>query len=169
MGGLQNQNAANFSYAFLLCVLCVPLAYLHVFPFAAREGPDAAALPDRVAPRVVKERSHILRALSREKSLQFRRRFEGRVLPGLTVAAEEGMGESVVLTDNYIHARGRGLRMPPNRLVQIRIDELEGDVGDAGRPLLPAMRRFAIVCVAMLACAAPSRSPSKECVRNDAP
>jgi len=75
-----------------------------VFPFSAREGTDAAALPDRVASRVAEERSRILRALSREKNLQFRRRFEGRVLPGLTLAAEEGMGESVVLTDNYIHA-----------------------------------------------------------------
>jgi hypothetical protein len=37
------------------------------------------------------------------------------------------MGESVVLTENYIHARVRGLRMPPNWLVQIRIDEVEGD------------------------------------------
>jgi len=76
-----------------------------VFPFSAREGTDAAALPDRVASRVAEERSRILRALSREKNLQFRRRFEGRVLPGLTLAAEEGMGESVVLTDNYIQAR----------------------------------------------------------------
>jgi len=98
-----------------------------VFPFSAREGTDAAALPDRVASRVAEERRRILRALSREKNLQFRRRFEGRVLPGLTLAAEEGMGESVVLTENYIHARVRGLRMPPNRLVHIRIDEVEGD------------------------------------------
>ena len=145
-----------------------------MFPFSAREGTDAAALPDRVASRVAEERSRILRALSREKNLQFRRRFEGRVLPGLTLAAEEGMGESVVLTDNYIHARAPRPRTahaaesagadPHRRSRRGR------DVGDAGRPaFLPAMRRFAIVCVVMLACAAPSRSPSKECVRNEAP
>jgi len=101
-----------------------------VFPFSAREGTDAAALPDRVASRVAEERSRILRALSREKNLQFRRRFEGRVLPGLTLAAEEGMGESVVLTDNYIHARAPRPRTCACRRIgwcRSAIDEVEGD------------------------------------------
>ncbi len=53
----------------------------------------------------MQERARILRALSVEKNLAFRRAFAGQVLPALTLAREEELGESVVLTDNYIHAR----------------------------------------------------------------
>ena len=51
------------------------------------------------------------------------------MLPGLTLAAEEGMASrsfSPTTTSTPV-PRVRGLRMPPNRLVQIRIDEVEGD------------------------------------------
>ena len=34
------------------------------------------------------------------------------------------MGESVALTENYIHARIAGQHVPPNRLIHIRIDEV---------------------------------------------
>jgi threonylcarbamoyladenosine tRNA methylthiotransferase MtaB len=98
-----------------------PLAYLHVFPFSPRPGTDAARMGEPVEPRTSRERVSILRALSRRKSLAFRRRFLGCTLPAITLAKEEKLGSSVVLTDNYIHARVPGLRAEPNRLVQVRI------------------------------------------------
>jgi threonylcarbamoyladenosine tRNA methylthiotransferase MtaB len=100
-----------------------PLTYMHVFPFSGREGTDAFAMPHQVPPPVVRERARILRELSQSKNLQFRRSFTGQVLPGLTLAKEEEMGESVVLTDNYIHVRVPAHQVPPNRLVRVRITE----------------------------------------------
>ncbi len=100
-----------------------PLSYLHVFPFSARPGTAAAAMPEQVPPEVVQERTAALRALSREKNLAFRRRFLGRPLPAVTLAREEEMGASVVLTDNYIHARVSRLDVEPNRLVDILLVE----------------------------------------------
>ena len=51
-----------------------PLTYLHVFPFSAREGTEAFALPDRVPAPIIKERARILRQISMDANLAFRRR-----------------------------------------------------------------------------------------------
>ncbi len=101
-----------------------PLTYLHVFPFSAREATDAWSLPDQVPPRVLHERCEILREISAGKNLEFRRRFLGQVVPGISLAKEEDIGKSVALTENYIHARLAGPPMLPNRLINVRIDEV---------------------------------------------
>jgi threonylcarbamoyladenosine tRNA methylthiotransferase MtaB len=104
-----------------------PLAYLHVFPFSPREGTEACLLPDPVPSRVVKGRLTKTLEISRSKNVKFRRQFLGRVVPALTLAEEEDLGEAVVLTGNYIHARVPGLPVPPNRLVEIRIEDVRPD------------------------------------------
>jgi len=104
-----------------------PLTYLHVFPFSAREGTDAYSMPDRIPPRVIHERARILREISQDKNLTFRRSFLRREVRALTLAKEEEMGESVVLTENYIHARIPALSLPPNRLVKVRIEDVRPD------------------------------------------
>ncbi len=104
-----------------------PLAYLHVFPFSPREGTEACSMPGRVPPAVVKRRLAQLLEISRSKSLAFRRRFLGKVLPAITLAKEEDLGAGVVLTGNYIHARVPRLMVPPNRLVNVRIEDVRAD------------------------------------------
>jgi threonylcarbamoyladenosine tRNA methylthiotransferase MtaB len=101
-----------------------PLTYLHVFPFSAREGTDAFSMPQQVPAVEVHKRCEVLRKISMEKSLRFRKGFLGRVLPAVSLAKEEAMGESVALTENYIHVRLSGPRVPPNRLIDVRIDEV---------------------------------------------
>jgi threonylcarbamoyladenosine tRNA methylthiotransferase MtaB len=105
----------------------LPLAYLHVFPFSPRKGTEAFSLPGRIPPDVMRERLAILLEISRFKNLSFRRRFVGQVLPAITLAREEDLGSSLVLTGNYIHARIPGLNVPPNRLVDIRIEDVQPD------------------------------------------
>ena len=102
-----------------------PLTYLHVFPFSPREGTEAYFLPGRIPPDVMKPRLGRLLEISREKSLAFRRRFLGQILPAITLAKEEDLGEAVVLTGNYIHVRIPGLAIPPNRLLNIRIEDVQ--------------------------------------------
>lgn len=100
-----------------------PLTYIHAFPFSPREGTAAYSLPGRIASQVMKRRLNTVLEISRSKNLSFRRRFVGQVLPAITLSHEEELGASLVLTGNYIHARIPGLAAPPNRLVDIRIDE----------------------------------------------
>ena len=102
-----------------------PLTYMHVFPFSPRSGTDAPDMGKPVPPGAVRERARILRDVSKEKNLEFRRSFLGRTIPALTLAKEEEMGSSVVLTENYIHASVPDNRIPPNRLVQIVIESVE--------------------------------------------
>jgi len=104
-----------------------PLSYLHVFPFSPREGTEAFTLPNRIPPDVIKQRLTTLLEISQAKNLSFRQKFLARTLPAITLSKEEEQGSSIVLTDNYIHARVPAHSMPPNRLVSIRIEDVEPD------------------------------------------
>jgi threonylcarbamoyladenosine tRNA methylthiotransferase MtaB len=101
-----------------------PLTYLHVFPFSPREGTEAYSLPGRIPSHLMKQRLGVILEMSRLKNLEFRRQFMGKVLPAITLAKEEDFGTSMVLTSNYIHVRVPDLTIPPNRLVDIRIEEV---------------------------------------------
>ncbi len=103
----------------------IPLTYLHVFPFSAREGTDAYTMPGRVPSKVIKVRANLMQQISQDKNFAFRRRFVGKVLPAITLAKQDKKGMSVVLTDNYIEALIPANSVPPNRLVNVRIDDVQ--------------------------------------------
>jgi threonylcarbamoyladenosine tRNA methylthiotransferase MtaB len=105
----------------------LPLTYLHVFPFSPREGTAAYSFPDRIPPKEMKRRLSILLEISRAKNLIFRQKFAGKVLQAITLSEDEEMGDSIVLTGNYIHARVPGLAIPSNRLVNIKIDGVQSE------------------------------------------
>jgi threonylcarbamoyladenosine tRNA methylthiotransferase MtaB len=112
----------------------LPLTYLHVFPFSAREGSDAILMRDQVPSRTAHERARILRTLSQEKNYAFRRSFLGQVVSAVTLAKEEDLGTSVALTENYIHTRIPSGSCPPNRIIKVRIEEVAEDA-TYGRPV----------------------------------
>lgn len=122
MVGFPGESPEDFEATCAL-VRELPLSYLHVFPFSARPGTEAAGMGNPVSSGALQERVAILRALSREKNLAFRRRMVGRTLPAITLASEKRDGSAGVVTDNYISARVPDLRLPPNRLVTVRIIE----------------------------------------------
>jgi threonylcarbamoyladenosine tRNA methylthiotransferase MtaB len=124
IAGFPGETDADFERT-LECIRDSPLAYVHVFAFSAREETDAWRLPHPVPEGVIQARAATLRAAGAEKSFQFRRRFLGRTLLGLTLAAEEEVGERAILTGNYIHVQTPRAAAPPNRLVPVRIDRVE--------------------------------------------
>ncbi|MGA6924281.1 MAG: radical SAM protein, partial [Desulfosarcina sp.] len=81
----------------------LPVAYLHVFPFSAREGTPAYSFTDVVAASTIKQRCERMRHLGRQKRLKFTGRVVGK---RLTVLVEARRGKNEVglkgLTDNYI-------------------------------------------------------------------
>ena len=121
--GFPGETDADFDETCEL-VQSSPLTYVHAFPFSPREGTEAYSLPDRVPSQVRRQRLGRILEISRSKNLAFRRRFIGQILPAITLAGEEDLGESVVLTSNYIHARVSGLALPPNRLLKIRVENV---------------------------------------------
>ena len=103
-----------------------PFSYLHVFPFSPRRGTEAFSLRGQVPSHIVKARTAEIIGIGRAKNLEFRRRFLKQPLSAITLSKEEAEGESVVLTHNFIHARVPGLAVQPNRLVDVRIEEVRG-------------------------------------------
>ena len=119
MTGFPGETEAEFeeSRAF---IASLPFTYLHVFTFSARPGTPGAAMPNQVPVEVARERTRILRELSAQKNLQFRRSFVGGELAAITLQrANEGFTEAI--TDNYLKLSLRG-EHAANRWMQARIE-----------------------------------------------
>ena len=127
--GFPGENDEDFQKTCDL-VQRAPLTYLHVFPFSVREGTAAGALVPRVPASLIRERVKVLCSISQEKNLKFRRSLIGRELSAITLAGEENVGDSMVLTGNYIHARVAG-PVDPNQLVNVRILDASKETPEA--------------------------------------
>ncbi len=79
----------------------IPFAYIHVFTYSQREGTKAVSYGDKVPPQEKKRRTAILREISQEKNISFRKRFLNKPLEVLVISEKEG--KKVGITGNYIH------------------------------------------------------------------
>ncbi|NPA53707.1 MAG: tRNA (N(6)-L-threonylcarbamoyladenosine(37)-C(2))-methylthiotransferase MtaB [Aquificae bacterium] len=79
----------------------IPFAYIHVFTYSQREGTKAVEFGDKVHPQEKKRRTAILREISEEKSISFRKRFLNKPLEVLIINEKEG--RKIGITGNYIH------------------------------------------------------------------
>ena len=77
-----------------------PLTHVHVFPYSDRPGTPAAAMIDRVAGAVIRERGRRVRDISQRLSQRFRESQRGTTRPALTI--DDGM---TAVTDNYLRVR----------------------------------------------------------------
>ncbi len=100
----------------------LPVSYLHVFPFSPRPGTAAASFPDRVDPKVIKERAAQLRELSRKKRLQF---YESRLDDSSEVLIETWQDRQQRLvkgtSDNYLPVIFPSDTLHQGQLVRLRI------------------------------------------------
>ncbi len=110
-----------------------PFTYLHVFTYSERPGTAAAERGIPVPMSVRHERTRILRALSDQKNLEFRRRFVGKALSAVTLEQR-----GIALTTNFLKVEMAQVR-EPNRLVDIEIASLT-DVALKERPFLPVLQ-----------------------------
>ena len=99
-----------------------PLTYLHIFPYSAREGTAAAALPEQVPKAAMKQRGRELRELIDRKHAAFRRSLRGRTVDAVTLANDDHDGASA-LTDNFLEVTIPGRRLPPAQLVRVTLGE----------------------------------------------
>ena len=107
-----------------------PLDYFHVFPYSPREGTEAARMAP-VGEKIKMERAAVLRKLSGEKNLDFRRRFVGRELEAVVIA-KKGR-EAELLTGNYIRVRVPDCLAARRETVKVGITavSLQGTTGRA--------------------------------------
>ena len=105
-------------------VRALPVSYLHVFPYSARTGTEAAGLGGRVDGRTVARRAARLREAGRAASRAFREGLRGRVEEVLVLDTRTGPG-LVGLTGNYVEVRFPGPDTLRRRLVRVRVTEVE--------------------------------------------
>ena len=105
----------------------LPFTYLHIFPYSARPGTPAATLPAQINGRVVRERCQQLRSRMKEKRQAFLAAQVGKQLSALSLD-DFVDGARVALSSNYLKVALLGPDPGPNRLLDVCIERVAGDV-----------------------------------------
>jgi threonylcarbamoyladenosine tRNA methylthiotransferase MtaB len=106
----------------------LPFSYLHVFPYSARKGTEAARFTAAVGARTIAKRARALRELASRRNLDFRRRLVGSVEEVLVLATREhATGRLTGLTGNYVEVRFEGSEALTGRLARVRVTAAERD------------------------------------------
>lgn len=99
-------------------------ARVHVFPYSARQGTLAAALPLQVPDAVKDERARAMQQVADESLHRFASRFVGQTLPVLYEEQAAAPGVWSGYTDNYIRVTTRCDRALGNRIADTRLVEV---------------------------------------------
>lgn len=103
--GFPGETAAEHAES-LAFVREIGFSRLHVFPFSARSGTPAAAMPEQTTVAVRQERAEEMSALGHELALEFGRRFVGRSLDVLVeTEADTAAGWLEGYTEHYLRVR----------------------------------------------------------------
>lgn len=106
----------------------ISFASMHVFKYSPRKGTPAASFTGQVEADVKEERSSIILKLSTQNTLDFNKRYLGKIMPVLfeqNVKSREGFVEG--LTANYIRVLCRGNDSLKGSLADIRMLTAEDD------------------------------------------
>ena len=124
--GFPGETEEDFA-ATMALVEALPFTYLHVFPYSARRGTDAAARPGGLDATTLTRRSAAMRALGQAKAAAFRRSLDGGVEDVLVLERRaRGTGELVGLTGHYAEVRFAGPEALLRRLARVRIIDAAG-------------------------------------------
>jgi threonylcarbamoyladenosine tRNA methylthiotransferase MtaB len=124
MVGFPGETAADFTHTRDF-IEQMPFTYLHVFTYSMREGTEAAAHTEQVPKTIKKERNRILRELISRKNRTFRERLVGQTVSAVSLSSHGSA--SRVLTDNFVHVDLNAPELAPARLVEVRIDSIDGE------------------------------------------
>lgn len=102
----------------------IDISRLHVFAYSERPGTDALAIPYKVSPAVQSSRVSEMIGLSDEKLKSFSTRFIGTVRPVLLEHCREDNVMSG-FTDNYLKVKVSAHPQLDNRIVNVRLDNLD--------------------------------------------
>ncbi len=125
--GFPGETDEAFENTYAL-IQSLPVAYLHVFPFSAREGTPAFSFTDQVPAQVIKRRCARMRRLGAKKRRTF---YESHVGKVVTVLVEETRdrvsGRLKGFSDNYIPVCLDGPDKLINTFQPVEIQRLSSD------------------------------------------
>lgn len=125
MVGFPGETDEEFEQSFAF-VRDLPVSYLHVFTYSERPGTRAAEMPGQVNHEVRKQRTHRLRALSKQKARDFAASAVGETLEVVVETPGDRPGAVSGIADNYLRV---GFEGPPDlrgRLVRVEITAARG-------------------------------------------
>jgi threonylcarbamoyladenosine tRNA methylthiotransferase MtaB len=127
IAGFPGETEADFAET-IAFVRAMPFSYLHVFPYSARTGTEAASLAARLDARTITTRSRTLRDIGRAKSEEFCRALVGQVEDALVLeTVDRATGGLVGLSRNFVELVFAGPRDIVGTLVRVRVTGVEGD------------------------------------------
>jgi threonylcarbamoyladenosine tRNA methylthiotransferase MtaB len=125
--GFPGETETDFA-ATLDLVGALPFSYLHVFPYSARRGTEAAAWAERVPAPTNAARSGKLRAVAASRGLAFRRSLLGRVEDVLVLQTRDrATGDLTGLTGNFVEVTFPGPDRLIRRLARVRVMAADAD------------------------------------------
>ncbi len=125
--GFPGENDTAFENTYNL-IKDLPLSYLHVFPFSVRSGTPAAEFTDNIPHEIIKDRCEQMRSLGLDKRISFYREFIGKKMPLLIETKRDGAtGLLKGVSSNYLPVLIDGKDDPKNKIVDVKIEKLEGD------------------------------------------
>jgi threonylcarbamoyladenosine tRNA methylthiotransferase MtaB len=124
--GFPGEDEADFEATCRL-VEALPFTYLHVFPYSARQGTEAARRGGGVDAAPIAARGRVLRAMAEDKNTAFRRRLVGTVQEVLILETRDrASGWLVGLTGNYVEVLFEGADALMRRVARVRVTALDG-------------------------------------------
>lgn len=122
--GFPTETAADFQET-LAFLTDLPVSYLHVFPYSARNHTLAAELPNVVSPTEKNHRAETLRALSLKKMNDFANAY---IRTTRTVLFERATDGDFLegFTDNYIKVRAPFAPHLPNEIMPTTLIDWDG-------------------------------------------
>lgn len=121
----------------------LPIDSLHVFRFSAREGTEAASMPDPIEPGIKARRSRALTQVGTENWARFRQRFVGQSRRAVVHRRLNRDGMGVALTDNFIK-----VEFPIDQGFAGELDQLHGLVTKVLIQGVDGRRTFGTLAVA---------------------
>ncbi len=119
--GFPGETAEDFAATRAL-VEALPFSYLHVFPYSARRGTEAARLPARGSSRTVAERARLLRDVGAEHGRRFRDALVGRSEDALVLETiDPRSGALTALTGNFVEVTFAGPDRLRRHLARVRV------------------------------------------------
>lgn len=117
--GFPGETDDEFEESYRFCQR-MEFARIHVFPFSARSGTEAAQMPGQIDSRMKKKRSDSMLTLAEESARNFRQHFSGRTM---TVLWEQRTGDYIWsgVTGNYIRVFTESREDLNNRLMPVKL------------------------------------------------
>ena len=115
--GFSGETSKDFEESLKL-IDSIGFGEIHVFPYSRRPRTIAYDFSDQVSDVVKKYRVKMLLELNNKKALEYRRKFEGKILS--VVVERSKNGECMGHSSNYLEVRFKG-NAKANELVNVRI------------------------------------------------